>query len=104
MPNRNGPACVPVVMLRVSPRNAAKALTVAGVLCAVLLGRPTFLVAQQPAVAQPPVSPGGQLGPALADDAPVGFQGAGTPEPYRVCRRANSLRGWLHGTTESIFP
>ena len=25
-------------------------------------------------------------------------------EPYRVCRRANSLRGWPHGTTESIFP
>ena len=26
------------------------------------------------------------------------------PEPYRVCRRAFSLRGWSHVTTESVFP
>ena len=25
-------------------------------------------------------------------------------EPYRVCRRAFSLRGWSHVTTESVFP
>jgi hypothetical protein len=25
-------------------------------------------------------------------------------EAYRVCRRANSLRGWPHGTTEQVFP
>ena len=27
-----------------------------------------------------------------------------TTEPYRVCRRAFSLRGWSHVTTESVFP
>ena len=66
-------------MLRVSLGDAARSLTVAGGLCAVLLGRPAFVAAQQPAVAQPPVSPGGEPGPAPADDALVGFQGAGTP-------------------------
>jgi len=25
------------------------------------------------------------------------------PEPRRVCRRAHSLRGWTHGTTEQVF-
>lgn len=24
-------------------------------------------------------------------------------EPYRLCRRAHSLRGWTHGTTEQVF-
>ena len=28
----------------------------------------------------------------------------GKLEPYRVCRRAFSLRGWSHVTTESVFP
>ena len=28
----------------------------------------------------------------------------GLDEPYRVCRRAFSLRGWSHVTTESVFP
>ena len=39
----------------------------------------------------------------LADDfqQEVAFFGI---EPYRVCRRAFSLRGWSHVTTESVFP
>ena len=28
----------------------------------------------------------------------------GRYQPYRVCRRAFSLRGWSHVTTESVFP
>jgi putative transposase len=24
-------------------------------------------------------------------------------EPYRVCRRAHSLRGWTHGPTKQVF-
>jgi transcriptional regulator with GAF, ATPase, and Fis domain len=25
-------------------------------------------------------------------------------EPRRDCRRAHSLRGWTHGTTQQVFP
>ena len=25
-------------------------------------------------------------------------------EPYRDCRRAHSLRGWTHGTTQQVLP
>ena len=35
---------------------------------------------------------------------PVGDIPIDALEPYRVCRRAFSLRGWSHVTTESVFP
>ena len=41
----------------------------------------------------------------LPGGSAVLFTIAGQPiEPYRVCRRAFSLRGWSHVTTESVFP
>ena len=39
----------------------------------------------------------------IAPTDPTGEHPADT-EPYRVCRRAFSLRGWSHVTTESVFP
>jgi hypothetical protein len=30
--------------------------------------------------------------------------GAEMDEPYRLSARANSLRGYVHGPTESVFP
>ena len=48
------------------------------------------------------VDPQSTLGSCPAQQLVVGFDPV--TEPYRVCRRAFSLRGWSHVTTESVFP